>query len=54
MILADVFLKQMKDRRLYGKQFADLVTEFPTFENYNLLGEAMMKIQEPEDAIKAF
>ena len=54
MILANVFLNQLKDRRLYAKQYADLVADYPTFTNYKNLGNALLEIQEPEDAVKAF
>ncbi len=54
LILANVFLNQLKDRRLYAKQYADIVADYPTFVNYKNLGNALLEIQEPEDAIKAF
>lgn len=52
--LADIYLNHMKQRRQYAKCYQDLAETFPTFENLKLLGDAMMKIQEPQDAIEAY
>ena len=52
--MAEICLDQLKDRRQYAKCYLDLIEVSPTFENYKLLGDAFMRIQEPEDAIKAF
>lgn len=52
--LADIYLNNMMQRRQYAKCYTDLADTFPTFENLKLLGDALMKIQEPHDAIEAY
>ena len=52
--LADIYLNEMKQRRQYAKCYQDLADNFPTFENIKLYGDALMKILEPEDAIKVY
>lgn len=42
------------DRRHFAKCYTDLIDVSPSFENYKLLGDALMRIQEPEDAISAY
>jgi tetratricopeptide repeat protein 21B len=44
----------LKDRRNYTKCYTELLDADPNFDNYLLLGNALMKINEPEDAVKAF
>ena len=53
-LMATVYLKNLKDRRHYAKCYVDLVDQDPSFENYKLLGKALLTIQEPEEALKAF
>ena len=43
-LMADVYLKQLKDRRNYQKCYADLVESAPSLENYKMLGKAMLAI----------
>lgn len=52
--MADVYLKQLKDRRNYQKCYTDLVESNPSLENFKMLGKAMLAIQEPQDALSAF
>lgn len=52
--LADIYLKNMCQRRQYAKCYYDLAIAFPTFENYLLYGDALMNIQEPEEAKLAY
>lgn len=47
IILADVYLKYLKDRRNYTKCYAEIIEAEPTAENYKLIGDAFMKINEP-------
>lgn len=49
-ILADIYLEHLKDRRQYAKCYTDLVDQEASFNNYKLLGDALMKIHEPEEA----
>ena len=53
-IMADVYLTNLMDRRHYAKCYKDLIDNNPSFDNYKLLGDALMRIQEPEDAIMAY
>jgi tetratricopeptide repeat protein 21B len=53
-LMADIYLKHMMDRRHYAQSYVDIIEASPTYENYKLLGDALMKIQEPEDASKAY
>lgn len=52
--MAAVYLDHMKDRRHYAKCYTDLITHNPSASNYKLLGLALLKIQEPQDALNAF
>ncbi|CAD8066862.1 unnamed protein product [Paramecium sonneborni] len=54
MILADVYLKYLKDRRNYTKCYAEIIEAEPTAENYKLIGEAFMKINEPQEAVLSY
>lgn len=52
---AEIFLKEKKDKKAYAKCYRDLVEAEPdNIANYVTLGDALMGICEPEDAIKAF
>ena len=53
-IMADVYLNHLMDRRHYAKCYKDLIDNNASFDNYKLLGDALMRIQEPEDAIMAY
>ncbi|EGR31890.1 tetratricopeptide repeat protein [Ichthyophthirius multifiliis] len=53
-ILADVYLEQLRDKRNYAKCYTDMVDLDQSFENYKLLGDALVKIREMEDAAKAY
>jgi len=52
--LADIYLNNLCQRRQYAKCFYDLCIAFPTFENYMAYGDALMTIQEPEEAKLAY
>ena len=52
--MADIYLGSMQNRRLYAKCFYDIVEQEDSVENYLLLGEALMSIQEPEEAITVY
>lgn len=43
-LLADIYLKHLKDRRHYAQCYYDLVANDGCFENYKLLGNALMEI----------
>ena len=49
--LADIYLKQIMDRRLYSYCYQEIIEKFPTFENFKLSGHAMMNINSPDEAV---
>lgn len=54
LAMAEIYLNQMSNRRLFAKCFADILEKEETVENNLLYGEALMRIQEPEEAIKVY
>ncbi|KAL6760145.1 intraflagellar transport protein [Haematococcus lacustris] len=54
MAMADICLRHRKDKAGYVKCYMDLVELRPDYDSYCMLGEALMQIQEPEKASRAF
>jgi tetratricopeptide repeat protein 21B len=54
MLLARLLLQQKGDKRAYAQVFVELSKSHPAPHTLLLLGEAMMKIMEPERAIAAY
>lgn len=52
--MADIYLTHLKDHRNYTKCYYDMIESEPSYDNYKLMGDALMKIHEPEDAAKAY
>jgi len=52
--MAEVYLKHKRDKKAYAKCFKAVVDHRPTVQNFLTLGDALLAIQEPDDAIKAF
>ncbi|XP_053554367.1 tetratricopeptide repeat protein 21B [Bombina bombina] len=52
--MANIYLQQRKDKKLYISCYRDLVTKHPGAHTHLLLGDAYMNIQEPEKAIDAY
>ncbi|XP_073386115.1 uncharacterized protein [Physcomitrium patens] len=52
--LADVYLKHQHNRVLYSKCYTEITQLHPNAKTYMLLGEALMKVDEPEEAMRAF
>jgi tetratricopeptide repeat protein 21B len=52
--MADIYMKHRKDKKAYARCYKAIVDHQPTVQNYLILGEALLNIQEPADAIKAF
>ena len=52
--MADIYLKQLMDRRHYSKCYMEILKAKESPENYRLAGDALMKIQEPEQAIDLY
>lgn len=50
----EIYLNKMSNRRLYAKCYYDIVQSEESVENYLFLGEALMRIQEPEESIKVY
>jgi tetratricopeptide repeat protein 21B len=54
ILKADIYLKHRRDERGYANCFQELVQHSPTSQSYMHLGEAYMRIQNPDKAIEAF
>lgn len=52
--MAEIYLKHRKDKKAYARCYKAIVDQQPTVQNYLFLGDALLAIQEPADAIKAF
>lgn len=52
--MADIYMKHRKDKKAYARCYKAIVDHQPTVQNYLILGDALLSIQEPSDAIKAF
>jgi tetratricopeptide repeat protein 21B len=52
--MADIYLKHRKDKRAFARCYKDIVEAQPSSENYLILGDALLAIHEPSDAIKVF
>eukprot|EP00927_Polykrikos_kofoidii_P039026 TRINITY_DN3346_c0_g1_i3.p1 TRINITY_DN3346_c0_g1~~TRINITY_DN3346_c0_g1_i3.p1 ORF type:complete len:1345 (+),score=240.06 TRINITY_DN3346_c0_g1_i3:136-4170(+) len=52
--MADIYIKHRKDKKAYARCYKAIVDHQPNIRNYLILGDALLSIQEPADAIKAF
>ncbi|KAM6934319.1 tetratricopeptide repeat protein 21B [Xenentodon cancila] len=52
--MADVYLKNRRDKQLYASCYREMVEKLPSPHTYLLLGDAYMNIQEPEKAIEVY
>jgi tetratricopeptide repeat protein 21B len=52
--MADIYMKHRKDKKQFARCYKAIVDHQPTVQNYLILGDALLSIQEPSDAIKAF
>ena len=50
---ADIHLRQKQDPAAYVQCYSQLAEQHGDYESYRLLGLALLRIQEPEKAIKA-
>jgi len=54
MKMADIYLKHKRNKKLYAACYQELAYQQNTTHTFILLGEAYMRIQEPDKAIKAY
>ncbi|XP_019763181.2 tetratricopeptide repeat protein 21B isoform X1 [Dendroctonus ponderosae] len=54
MKMADMFLTNRRDKHAFLEVYQDFVKEQPSAESYVLLGDACMKILEPDDALQNY
>lgn len=52
--MAEVYLKHKRDRQAYCQCYEDIAEAHPEASQFIMLGEALMRVQEPERAIGAF
>uniref|UniRef100_A0AAX7VL95 Tetratricopeptide repeat protein 21B n=1 Tax=Astatotilapia calliptera TaxID=8154 RepID=A0AAX7VL95_ASTCA len=52
--MADIYLNHRKEKRLYASCYREMIEKLPSSHTYVLLGDAYMKIQEPQKAIEAY
>lgn len=52
--MAEVYLKHKRDREAYCSCYEDIAEAKPEAPQFIMLGEALMRVQEPERAIAAF
>ncbi|KAJ3256152.1 Tetratricopeptide repeat protein 21B [Boothiomyces macroporosus] len=53
-LMADIYLNKKKDRKGYAKCFREVVEKRPTVDSCLFLGDAYLKIQQPEEAIAVY
>lgn len=53
-VLAEIHLKYLKSRKGYARCYYEIIETNPTFENYKIYGDALIKINEPEEASVAY
>lgn len=50
---ADIQLRYKRDAAAYVQCYSQLAEQHKDYQSYRLLGSALLRIQEPEKAIKA-
>lgn len=53
-LLAEIHLQHLKSRKGYAKCYYEIIEAVPTFENFKIYGDALVKINEPEEAAIAY
>lgn len=46
-MLADIHLTHLKSRKNYARCYYEVIETDPSFENYKLYGDALIRINEP-------
>jgi tetratricopeptide repeat protein 21B len=52
--MADIYLTQLMDRKNYTKCYMEVLDSEGSMQNYKMVANALMNIQEPEEAIKFY
>ncbi|KEP65153.1 UNVERIFIED_CONTAM: tetratricopeptide repeat-containing protein [Hammondia hammondi] len=52
--LAQICLREKKNKAAYARCFRDIASVQPTAENFTAIGEALLEIYEPRGAVQAF
>lgn len=52
--MAQIYLKHLKDKKMFTQCYKQMVDMSPTPQSYVLLGDAYMSIQEPERALETY
>ena len=52
--LAQIYLNEVMDRRLYTWCFDDILEKYPTFDNLKLAANALMEINAPDKAVEYY
>jgi tetratricopeptide repeat protein 21B len=52
--LADIYIKHKRNKNAFSQCYQELATELKSVHGYTLLGQAYMRVQEPERAILSF
>ncbi|KAJ3302797.1 Tetratricopeptide repeat protein 21B [Kappamyces sp. JEL0829] len=53
-LMADIYLNKQRDRKRYAACFREVVEKRPTVDSCLMLGDAFMKIQEPQEAVAVY
>ena len=51
---AQIYLDELKDRINYKRCYLEILDSFPSVDNFKLTAQALMDIQEPEEAIQYY
>ena len=51
---ASIYLEELKDRNNYTRCYLEILDADPTCANFKMVAQALMDIQEPEEAIQYY
>ncbi len=51
---ADIYLQELKDRNNYTRCYLEILDADQSVSNFKMVAQAMMNIQEPEEAIQHY
>jgi len=51
---AEIYLNELKDRQNYTRCYLEILDAQPTVSNFKMVAQALMDIQEPEEAIQYY